>query len=251
MFIPCRQAVEGERTLRFIEKLFDSGALTDVEGGGGGGGPARVYVTSCDVLSVERVDTLATVTGQRGLEDYLMSLVRGTVRKAMYVNVYGKPERLRSPPLAAVDRLYVKSIVGIIMRDVMRKIDASRRQSTVTPRRSASSCSTSTTWSTCSTTWSVSSVRSNWDSAAGTVRDLCLPTMLRPRSIANSVEGSIDRDEIRIPSRKTDRTAMVKSKGFSENAGRSRSTETTYGVCLSENHKDYWNFKKIYESVAK
>lgn len=283
--------------------MFDSGAIAD-DGDG-----ARVRITSCNVLFIKCVgDTLASAAVRKGLDDFLRSLVRDSVRKAMYVNVYGKPERLRSP--FAAERLYVKSIVGIIMREVMRKIDAPRPEPTMTAPRSMSS---GYSRSSGSTSWSDSSVWSSWDSA-GTFDDLGPVTKIIPHSTVSSVDGN-GRDKIgnRVgipilsrreptmttlrtmsrcsrstgstsssgssvwsswdsagtfddlgpvtkliplstvtgnPTRRTDRASMVESKEFITNAGRTQSTKP-YGVRLPKNHKDYWTFKKIYESVAK
>lgn len=202
-----RRAVEGEETLKIVEKVSEKNDIFD----------RQIRISRCDVLpdSETRRGRITTI------EAYLLSVFRESVARAMYVHLYGRPEPLHAAPVADLD--YMRSIVKTVMRTVFGEIFTRRTAGKPSDpsRVSTSSCSGSGYGPQSSASWDAPYSRVQCDGSSDRTG--------RPGVVGN------ERTMLAEP---------VWSDTGKTPAGR-------YGVRVPPNHKDYWKFTKIYESIAK
>lgn len=210
-----RHAVEGEKTLKTIEKLFAQHKNIN----------QLVRITSCDVL----INCTRPVI-QTGLEAFLRSIIHKIVNKTIYIHNYGKPESLH---MQLTNLQYMQLIVRNIMNNVMRKIEVNsftQKSQTLRNLKAAKH----------SHTKSISNIQSSCNATEDKYNATTL--RLHPNS---SFNGNFR--EIMNPILRADRRMLVKSKYQNVN----KISTKTYGINLPKNDKDYWKHKKIYDSIAK
>lgn len=203
--------VEGEKTLKIIEKLNGSRKAFN----------PNIHIASCDVLRNYTRPMVHT-----GLKSFLCSIIHKSVFEAMYINLYGRPESLYIPIITDVQ--YIKSIVKTIMNNVMRRIEYfyMPRENNMTPSNYLKKLR-----------------HFNFNSMSKIIPSL------NTNSIANDsteLKYYSETDDINLGFKKTlklGKTTVEKSQ--------STMTSKTHDIKLPKNHKDYWKNRKIYDSIAK
>lgn len=200
-----RRVVEGEKTLRFIEK---HSVAHEILG-------QQIRIRSCDVLP--KRDTNPVPDKRNALKPFFRHIVRRCMMTATYIRVYGKPDPIQQPDMT--DREYVESIVSTVVNKFMGKIGY---------------CSGPTAAA------AAVPLRSNDDSMTkthGNVR----PATTDDRGYVFKPYGRCDvfiNDQNRRP------TAPAKTA--------THATKNRNGIRLpAANHKLYWKYRKIYESITK
>jgi len=145
--------------------------------------------------------------------------------KKLYVDTYGKPEPLYKPFIT--DRQYMKSIVVRVMNKILYEIDNFSLSKEI-KKDSKHSNSLSIT----------PSIRSNLDRTKYE-KLIKLPYYNVDLNVGTSTTVN--------PTRRIYRKFLVKLKPTNTN----KISTKIYGVHLPANHKDYWKYKRIYESITK
>lgn len=199
-----RHMVEGEKTLKIIEKLSGSHKVFN----------QKIHIASCDVLLNCTQPMVKTE-----LESFLCSIIHKSVFEAMYINLYGRPEFLYMPTITDVQ--FIKSIVKTIMNNVMYKIEffPKTRENYMTPINYLKNIIP----------------RLNTTTMGNDVTELKHFSPTENSNHGLSLTHGIDK------------LTMEKSKSTMTN----NTSTKIHKIKLLKNHKDYWKYKKIYESIAK
>jgi len=208
--------IEGEVTLKKIEKLSNISEISN----------QQIRITACNIFRCPpMVDTR--------LETFLSCILNKQIYKSIYIHVYGKPKSLHMPDITDIQ--YMESIVKTTINNVIRKIEyLSQAQDT-------STSSTNSKFSKYSDSITIPSILSNWNKS----NEECMQINLRPRS--NELELNNSSYKIVSPITRVDRTMLIKTKFTNI----SDTSDKIHGYNLPENHKDYWKYKYIYESIFK
>lgn len=203
--------VEGEKTLKIIEKLSGSHEAFN----------RKIHLASCDVLHNCTRPMINTV-----LKSFLSSIIHKSVFEAMYINLYGRPESLHMPIITDVQ--YIKSIVKTIMNNVMRKIEyfPMPREHNMTPSNYLKNLR-----------------HFNFNSTPKIIPSLNTNSIANDGTELKHYSHTEDSNRGFKRTHRLDKTMMEKSK--------STVTSKMLDIKLPKNHKDYWKNRKIYESIAK
>lgn len=203
--------VEGEKTLKIIEKLSGSHEAYN----------RKIHLASCDVL----LNCTRPIVNTE-LKSFLCSIIHKSVFEAMYINLYGKPELLHM--FIITDAQYIKSIVKAIMNNVMHKIKycPMPRENNITPPNYLKNLG-----------------HFNFNCTSNIIPNLNTNTMANDRTELKHFSHTEDSNRTFKRTQILNKTTMEKSK--------STMTNRTHDIKLPKNYKDYWKNKKIYESIAK
>lgn len=164
--------------------------------------------------------------------DILFNCAHSTVEtrlKTLYVDTYGEPEPLHMPFIT--DCQYMKSFVTSVMNKVLYEIDSfSLSNDTKKP-----------------TNYTRDSKHSNSLSINPSIQSNLDKTKYEQliKLLYYNVDLNVGAITTVSPTNRIYRNFLVKPTHTS------KTSATIYGVHLPANHKDYWKYKHIYESITK
>ncbi|XP_060879390.1 probable inactive peptidyl-prolyl cis-trans isomerase-like 6 [Metopolophium dirhodum] len=217
-YVAFGHAVEGEKTLKIIEKLSNARVISD----------RQIRITSCDVLPN------CTRSVKTKLDTFLYTIIDKIIHKAMYTYAYGKPKPLHLP--ITTDLEYVKSIIQTLTNKVMSKIE--------------DSASPQETKSLIVVDYSKRSKLRLGSMTIPSAPSSCKDETKRKYSLIKLKPYSAGFNETASRILGTEKISTIKSKRASACSATSIGKNTKYGVNLSADHKDYWKYKKIYDGIA-
>lgn len=207
--------VEGEKTLKIIEKLSNSRNIFN----------RMIRVVSCDVLINCTRPMVKTE-----LKSFLCSIIHKSAFEAMYINLYGRPKLLHMPIIT--DLQYIKSIVKTIINNVIRKAEyfLISQENNMT-----------------SSNYLRNLKHFNLNPIPNIVPNLNTTT------IENDVTKLRQFSNMKNSNHGFSRTYRLDNK-ITEKSKRkitSNASSEMHKIHLPKNHKDYWKYKKIYENITK
>ncbi|XP_060836233.1 probable inactive peptidyl-prolyl cis-trans isomerase-like 6 [Rhopalosiphum padi] len=214
-YVAFGHAVEGEKTLKLIEKLSNAHEICN----------QQIRITSCDVLL--NCNTRSVV--ETKLDTFLYSIIDKIILKAMYINSYGKPRPLHKPIITNLQ--YIESIIQTITTNVMSKIkDFAQSQENIPFK-------------------DYSKLPGSIPSAPSICKD-----EIKKHSLIKLTPYYIGFNGTTSNIHKIDKTMLtIKSKQPKHTGACSKikiDKNVKYGINLPTNHKDYWKYKKIYNCIA-
>ncbi|CAI6368930.1 unnamed protein product [Macrosiphum euphorbiae] len=217
-YVAFGHAVEGEKTLKTIEKLSYAREISD----------RQIRITSCDVLP----NCARSVKTK--IDEFLYTTIDKIVDKAMFTYAYGKPKPLHLPIITDLE--YVESIIRTLTNNVMGKIVDSASPQETKPlidedysKRSKLRLGSMT----------IPSAPSSCKDETKRKHSLI---KLKPYSAGFNETASRILETVG-----TENISTIKSEACS---AISIGKNTKYGVNLPANHKYYWKYKKIYDGIA-
>ncbi|XP_025204224.1 problable inactive peptidyl-prolyl cis-trans isomerase-like 6 [Melanaphis sacchari] len=218
-YVAFGHAVEGEKTLKIIEKLSNAHTIFN----------QPIRITSYDILP--NCNTRSVV--ETKLDKFLYSIIEKIILKAMYINTYGKPKPLYKPTITNLQ--YIESIVQTLTTNVMSKIkDFTPSQENI-PFMDYSK-----------------QLRLPGSISIPSAPSICKDGTKKKHSLIKLTPYSTGFNGTTNKLHKTDETkSTIKSKQHTDACSKIRIDKNDeYGINLPINHKNYWKYKKIYDVIS-
>ncbi|CAH1713676.1 unnamed protein product [Aphis gossypii] len=220
-YVAFGHAVEGEKTLKTIEKLSNTHEIIN----------QQIRITSCDVLL--NCSTRSVV--ETKLDKFLYSIVDKIIFKAMYIKAYGKPKPLHKPIITNLQ--YIESIVQTITNNVMDKIKDFAPSQENKPFMNYSK-----------------HLRLPGSISIPSAPPICKDETKKKHSLIKLMPYAISFNGTTSKIHKINKKILTIKSKQSKNIGASSKIEidkkVKYGIHLPTDHKDYWKYKKIYDGIA-
>ncbi|XP_022169316.1 uncharacterized protein LOC111033050 [Myzus persicae] len=220
-YVAFGHAVDGEKTLKTIEKLSKAREISD----------GQIRITSCDVLPG------CTRSVETKLDKFLHALIGKIVLKAMYISAYGKPKPLHMP--VTTDLEYIESIIRKLTSNVMGRVEDSASPQETEPLIIADYSKSKRSGQQRTGSLTIPSAPSS-----------CKDETKRKHSLIKLTPYSAGFNATSGRMLGTEKMSAIKSKRSGACGAISIDKKAKYGIDLSADHKDYWKYKKIYDGIA-
>lgn len=157
------------------------------------------------------------------------------VHKAMYTYAYGKPKPLHLPVIT--DSEYVESIIRTLTRKVMGKIE-----NLASPQETKTLINVDYS--------KPSRLLRPGSMAIPSAPSSCKDETKKTYSLIKLMPYSTGFNEIVSQMVGTEQISTIKSKCVGARSKISIDKNVKYGIGLPADHKDYWKYKKIYDSIV-